>query len=128
MSRNRIVLTGLIGLAGAVILTAFCLLLMVWQTIPVLVANPIYVWALLLFLLAFSVAEIPVMIFGIRRIAESANPRAKYVALLLNSGYVFFGAVYAAPFILLTGRLGLGTALAALSLVRFASAIIFLPK
>ncbi len=128
MSRNRIILTGLIGLVGAVILTALCLLLMGWKTIPVLVTSPIYVWGLWLFLLGFSIAEIPIMIFGIRRIATSANPRAKYVALLANSGYSFFGAVYAVPFILLTGRLGLGTALATLSFVRFASAIIFLPK
>ena len=128
MSRNSIILTGLIGLVGAVILTALCLLLMVWKTIPVLVTSPIYVWGLWLFLLGFSLAEIPIMIFGIRRIAASANPRAKYVALLVNSGYPFFGAVYAAPFILLTGRLGLGTALATLSFVRFASAVIFLPR
>jgi hypothetical protein len=101
---------------------------MVWKTIPALVTSPVYVWVLWLFLLGFSIAEIPIMIFGIRRIAASANPRAKYVALLLNSGYPFFGAVYAAPFILLTGRLGLGMALAALSFVRFASAVIFLPK
>lgn len=128
MSRNRIILTGLVGLVGAVILTALCLLVMIWKTLPVLVTNPIYVWGLWLFLLGFSVAEIPIMIFGIRRIAASANPRAKYVALLANSGYSFFGAVYAVPFILLTGRLGLGTALATLSFVRFASAVIFLPK
>ena len=128
MSRNRIILTGLVGLVGAVILTILCLLVMVWKTLPVLVTNPIYVWGLWLFLLGFSVAEIPIMIFGIRRIAASANPRAKYVALLVNSGYPFFGAVYAAPFILLTGRFGLGTTLAALSFVRFASAVIFLPK
>jgi len=66
------------------------------------------------------------MIFGIRRITASANPRAKYVALLVIAGYVFFAAVYAAPFILLTGWLGLGVALAALSLVRFITALVYL--
>jgi hypothetical protein len=81
-----------------------------------------------LFLLVFSVAEIPVMIVAIRRMAASTNPRAKYVALLVNFGYIFFGAVYAVPFILLTGWLELGTALASLSLVRFISALIYLPK
>ncbi|MCL4300817.1 MAG: hypothetical protein KJ077_34090 [Anaerolineae bacterium] len=128
MSRNSLILTGLVGLIGAVIVTALCFAAMAWGLIPILVTGSIYMWAIFLFLLAFSVTEIPVMIIGIRRIAASANPRAKYVAWLLNCGYVFFGAVYAAPFILLTGRLGLGALLAGLSLVRFISTLIYLPK
>jgi hypothetical protein len=128
MSRNSLILTGSVGLIGAVIVTALCFMVIMWELIPILVTNWLYVWAILLFLLAFSLAEIPVMIIGMRRIAASANPKAKYVALLLNGGYVFFGAVYAVPFILLTGRLGLGAALAFLSLVRFISAIVYLPK
>ncbi len=128
MSRNRVILTSLIGLAGAVLLTALCLLAMVWNLIPPLVTDTVYAAGLLLFLLFFSLAEIPVMIVGMRRIAASANPKAKYVALLVNVGYVLFAAVYAAPFILLTGWLGAGTALAALSIVRFASALIYLPN
>lgn len=127
MSRNRIILTGLVGLVGAVLVTALCLFVMVWSLIPPLVTNTLYALALLLFLLFFSLAEIPIMIMGMRRIAASANPKAKYVALLVNAGYVLFAAVYAAPFILLTGWLGTGTALAALSVVRFASALIYLP-
>ena len=71
--------------------------------------------------------EIPIMIFGMRRIATSANPKAKYVALLTNTGYTFFAAVYATPFILLTGYLWSGVAMASLSLARFISAVIFLP-
>lgn len=128
MSRLSITLTGLIGLIGAVILTALCLFIMIRGWIPPLVTHTVYVWALFLFLIFFSIAEIPMMIFSIRRIAASANPKAKYLVLLINTGYAFFGAVYAAPFILLTGRLGLGAAMAALSLVRFISAIIFLPR
>jgi hypothetical protein len=128
MSRNSLILTGLIGLIGAVIVTALCFAVMAWGVIPILVTGSIYMWAIFLFLLFFSVTEIPVMVIGIRRIAASANPKAKYVAWLLNCGYVFFGAVYAVPFILLTGRLGLGAVLAGLSLVRFISTVIYLPK
>lgn len=128
MSRHRIILTSLIGLVGAVLVTALCVLVMVWQLIPPLVTDPLYALGLLLFLLFFSLTEIPMMIIGVRRIAASANPKAKYVALLVNAGYVLFGAVYAAPFILLTGWLGMGTALAALSLVRFVSALVYLPN
>lgn len=128
MSRSSIILTGSIGLIAAIILTGFCLFVMAQEWIPTLIARQTYVWALCSFLIFFSVAEIPFMIFGIRRIAASANPKAKYVALVTNAGYTFFGAVYAAPFILLTGWLGLGIALAALSLLRFFTAIFFLPR
>ncbi len=128
MSRNSLILTGLIGLSGAVIVTALCLGVMIWELIPVLVTGSLYVWAIFLFLLIFSITEIPVMLMGMRRIAASANTKAKYVVLLVNCGYVFFGSVYAAPFILLTGWLGLGAVLASLSLVRFISAIMYLPK
>ena len=127
MSRISIALTGLVGFIGAIVLTALCIAVMVQGWIPALVTDPLLVWIIFLFLAFFSVVEIPVMIFGIRRLAASANPRAKYVALLTNAMYTFFAAVYAAPFILLTGYLWAGAALAALSLARLISAIIFMP-
>ena len=128
MSRSSVVFTGLIGLIGAALFMALCLLIMLQGWIPVLLTDPILVGGFFLFLLFFSVAEIPVMIIGIRHLAASANPKAKYVALLANAGYVFFAAAYAAPFILLTGKLWLGAAIAMLSLVRFVTAMIFLPQ
>lgn len=128
MSRNSIILTSLIGLIGAVLVTALCIVVIRWNLIQPLVTDTLYAWGLLLFLLFFSLAEIPVMIIGIRRINASANPKARYVALLVNAGYVLFAAVYAAPFILLTGWLGTGTTLAALSIVRFASSLVYLPN
>lgn len=109
-------------------MTALCLFFVTQSWAPTLIVQASYSWALFAFLAFFSIVEIPVMIFGIRRIATSVNPKAKYVALLTNAGYVFFGAVYAVPFILLTGRMGLGTALAAFSLIRFVTAIAFLPS
>jgi hypothetical protein len=128
MKRSSIVLTGLIGLVAAFILTTFCLMIMTRDWIPaVLSSNPRLVWGFFLFLAFFSVVEIPVMILGMRRLAASSNPRSKYVVLLTNAGYSFFAAVYAASFILLTGYLRAGVALAVLSVVRLISAIIFLP-
>lgn len=132
MSRSSVILTGFVGLVGAMLFTALCLFVMTSGWITPLLTRPIYVWGLFLFLLFFSVVEIPVMIFGMRRIAASANPKAKYIALLTNAGYTFFAAVYAAPFILLAGKswleLASGVLLAALSIVRFGSAVIFLPN
>jgi hypothetical protein len=95
--------------------------------IPALLTGPVIAWSMFLFLAVFSVAEIPLMIFTMRRMAANANPRSKYVVLITVTGYTFFGAVYAAPFILLTGYLWSGVALAGLSLARFISALTFLP-
>jgi len=109
-------------------LTALCLFIMVQGWLPILITRPIFVWGIFLFLAFFSIVEIPLMVYAIRRVGASANPKARYIAQLTNAGYVFFAAVYAAPFILLTGELWFGAALAMLSLVRLIAAIIFLPQ
>lgn len=121
-------IAGLIGLFGAIILTLICIIVMAADLVPVLLSQTVVVWGLFAFLLLLSLAEIPVMIFGIRRISRSPNPNARYVALATTAGYPLFGGVYAAPFILLTGQLVAGALLAALSFVRFASAVIFLSR
>ena len=83
-------------------------------------------WLFLGFLLLFSLAEIPVMIFGMRHMGDSDS--GKRLATLVNVAFTFFAAVYAVPFLLLTGRVGIGLALAALSLVRFAGVLWFVPR
>jgi hypothetical protein len=128
MSRANVVLTGLVGLIGAVGLTALCLFIMAQSWLPRLVSRSVFVWGIFLFLAFFSIIEIPLMLYAIRRIASGANPKARYIALPTNVGYVFFAAVYAAPFILLTGEVWFGVALAMLSLARLIAAIIFLPQ
>lgn len=132
MTRRSIFWTGLTGLAGAMLLTAASLFVMIQGLIPAVLQRPLFVWGLFLFLLTFSVLEIPLMIFAMRRMAASPNPRARTVVLLTIAGYTFFAAVYALPFILLTGnsstQLTAGLLLASLSLVRFISAMVFLPN
>jgi hypothetical protein len=127
MKRNSVVICGIIGLAGAVLLTAACLVVMNQGWLPALLTGFTLVWGLFLFLAAFSVAEIPLMLLAMRRMAASPHPRTKYVVLLTVVGYTFFAAAYAAPFILLTGYLWTGAALAGLSLARFISVLAFLP-
>lgn len=112
MSRTNVMLTGLVGLVGAMVFTALCLFVVVQEWIPILFSGPAVVWGLFLFLAVFSIAEIPVMIFGMRKIVESGNPRAENIALFTNAVYIFFAAAYAAPIILLTGSLWSGVALA----------------
>ena len=83
------------------------------------------IWLLFAFLLLFSLAEIPMMVFGMRRITRRAS--ARWLAVLTNASFTFFAALYAVPLILLTGRVWVGVALAGLGLVRFVSALCFVP-
>jgi hypothetical protein len=82
-------------------------------------------WLLLVFLLTFSLAEIPLMVFGMRQLA--GGPSGGRLLFLTTAAFTFFAAVYAAPFLLLTGRVAIGAGLAALSLVRLVSAWWFVP-
>ena len=71
-------------------------------------------------LLAISLAEIPLMLYGLRQMARSSStPRLMLVGTYTI--YVMFGSVYASIFVLLTGQVAWGLALAALCVVRFAS-------
>lgn len=100
--------------------------LFLWQRIgPEPLVTGWLTWPLLGFLLVFSLAEIPLMIFGMRYMGSSAS--GKRLVTLVNVAFTFFAAAYAVPFLLLTGRVGIGLALAALSMVRFAGALWFVP-
>jgi hypothetical protein len=123
--RSQLALSGLVGVAGGAMLTGGAIFLL-QQTSLVPLITGLATWALLSFLLLFSLAEIPVMIFGIRRLV--ANPSGTKLAVLINAIFTSFAAVYATPFLLLTGRVGIGLALAALCLVRFAGTLIFVDQ
>ena len=77
-----------------------------------------------LIILLIAIIEMPIMAFGLRKIAQSADVPRKIIA----GGfffYVMFAAVYAGMYILVTGDqyFYFGTVLAALLLARFASGI-----
>jgi uncharacterized membrane protein len=84
-------------------------------------------WGLFVFLVVFSLAEIPLMIFGMRQMLRGQRGRTRPLVVATNGAFVFFAAVYAAPQYLLTGALSLGLVLSALSLVRWLAAAVFLP-
>jgi hypothetical protein len=68
----------------------------------------------------FSVAEVPLMVFALRRLA--AERRGNRGAVLgLNVVFVAFAVVYGLPVLLLTGARLWGLLLCGLSLVRLAS-------
>ncbi len=71
------------------------------------------------FLLLFSLAEIPMMVLGLRTLARQQIHRA--VIYSANAGYVAFAAVYSAILIVLCGQSILTALLAGLCAARWIS-------
>ncbi|MFN2183599.1 MAG: hypothetical protein ACK2UU_06390 [Anaerolineae bacterium] len=72
---------------------------------------------------SFSLAEMPMMIFTMRRLAAERAENERLV-VGLNALYVFFAAIYGVPVTLLAGNIGWGLGLCALSILRFATSSI----
>ena len=122
--RRNLMLTGIAGLliCGALAFLA------VWL-VQVCIVEPPFPQKLIAFLLAlilgaFSIAEVPLMVFALRRLTvEKAGNRGAVCGL--NLLYVSFAGVYGAPVTLLTGSSQWGLALCALGLVRFLTSLVF---
>ncbi len=116
--RRDLVVFGLVGLgiglsiyfgAGAVA-----------ARIPIMVQGGIGAIVVFAVLLAFSLVEMPVMLFGLRQMARSqTTPRAMVIGTY--AVYVTFASVYASAFVVLTNEFAWGLGLAALCVARFAS-------
>jgi len=72
----------------------------------------------------FSLAEIPMMIFALRRLAIE-RPGNKGVVMGLNALYVSFAVVYGVPVLRITGNIEGGLALCALGIVRFVTSLVY---
>jgi hypothetical protein len=118
-----LLISGVVGLAGNLLF----FLLVVWlqvQVVPALVSGwftlfPLYVC------LGLSVAEMPLMIVGLRRLAADPKQTSSRLLALTNAFYVFFASVYAGMFVLLTGAIAVGAGLSALGGVRLISSLLF---
>jgi hypothetical protein len=120
--RSQLALSGLAGIVGGAALMGGALFVSQRSGLTPLVTGR-GTLALLGFVLFFSLGEIPMMLFALRRLAASAGGARP--AILTNAAFTFFGAVYAAPFLLLTGQIEVSLALASLCLVRLAGAAWF---
>lgn len=118
--RARLLASGAAGLLVAGLATGLALMLLARD-----VVTPPFSWLpvtllLVVILGGFSVAEVPLMVFALRRLA--AERRDNQVAVVgLNAIFVAFAVVYGLPVLLLTGDLLWGLLLCGLSLVRLAS-------
>ena len=122
--RSQLAISGGVGMVGGAVLMGGALFLLRRTDLAPLVSG-LGIWVLLVFLLVFSVAEIPMMITGMRHMVGAAS--GAWLVTLTNVAFTFFAAMYAAPFLLLTGWVSVGFALASLSLVRFGGALWFVP-
>lgn len=91
--------------------------------IPTLISDFISALVIFLIMLFFALAEIPVMVFAIRKLSQTSLPR--WIVLAIFMFFVSFAAVYALIFMLLTdtGYSNFGLVLAGLSLARFCGGV-----
>ena len=110
-------MAGLLGLlAGGVIYWGAGALA---QHIPILLQGGPGVAIAFAILLLISLAEMPMMLFGLRHMARSpTTPRGFMIGTF--AAFVMFAAIYASVFVLISGELVWGMVLAALCLVRYA--------
>ncbi len=129
VNRTRLALSGLAGPAGNALLVGGVLRLrQTWQ--PPFQLSTALTWAVFAFFMGLALLEIPVMLYGLKKIAAGQQPAAQTVALLGYVAFVFFPGVYALPSLLLAeaGFLWPGTLIAATSLLRLVAGTIYLTR
>jgi hypothetical protein len=122
--RRNLLLSGLIGLLTCALVTAVATWLVTSATIKPPLSLPAVTLLLALIFGGFSVAEIPMMVFAMRRLVVEREGNYG-VVIGLNALYVFFAAVYAIPVLLITGSVGWGLALCALAPIRLTASQMF---
>ena len=123
--RRILALSGLVGLLSGALLTGGSLWLVDSGILNPPLPYRIVEVVLVFMLVGISLAEIPLMIFAIRRLAGSSSGDNRRIAAILNGLYVLFAAIYAVPVSLLTGNVLWTLVLSALCIVRFATSMAF---
>lgn len=121
--RRHLLLSGVGGLLAEGALVTIAAWLVRSGTIPALLPYPIVALLLALVLGGFSLAEVPMMVLAMRRLAAERRDNVGFV-LGLNALFVFFAAVYGVPVLLLTGNLGWGLGLCGLGIGRLAASLL----
>lgn len=123
--RRHLLLSGLGGMLACGLLLAVS----IWLVAAGILEPPLPLLAVTLLVGivfgAFSLAEIPMMIFAMRRLALE-RPENHSAVFGINALFVFFAAIYGVPVLLLTGSTGWALVLCAFGLVRFATSLAFI--
>jgi hypothetical protein len=133
--RRDLLLTGLGGLLLAALLSAGATWLVTSHTVTPPLPYPLLTWTLAAIFCTFSLAEIPLMVYAMRRLEVERRPAAagtglgnRPAVLGLNALYVLFAAVYGVPVMLFTGSLGVSLALCSLAVVRLVASVLFVAR
>jgi hypothetical protein len=121
--RRNLLVSGLVGLFLCGFLTAVAISLVASGVLRPPLPYPGVTLIFIVVFGAFSIAEIPMMVFAMHRLV--IERKGNYAVVLgLNGLYVSFAGVYALPVILFTGSIGGGLALSALGIVRLAASLL----
>jgi hypothetical protein len=124
--RRNLLLTGIAGL----VLCGALALMAVWFVGASIVrppfSHPVIALLLALILGLVSIAEIPMMVFTLRRLVAERKGNNRGAVAGLHLLYVSFASIYGAPVILLTGNLLWGLVLCGLGLVRLLAGLAFI--
>jgi hypothetical protein len=90
-------------------------------------SHPVVTLITVLIFGCFSLAEIPMMVFAMRRLILE-RPGNYRIVMGLNVLYVFFAVVYSVPVFLLAGSMIWGLILCSLGLVRFVTSMVFVSE
>ena len=122
--RRYLLLSGLAGLLACALLAAVAAWLVAGNRVKAPLPYSTVTWLFALIFGGISLAEIPMMIFALRRLLVERKGNSS-VVLGMNALFVSFAAVYGAAVLLFTGSLAWGLTLCALGLVRFLSSLLF---
>jgi hypothetical protein len=120
--RRNLVWSALAGLFIDGLLATLATWLVTSSLIRPPLPQPLIVILLAVMFGGISLVEIPLMIFGLRRLAIE-RPSTRWLVPGLNAVYVSFAGVYGTPVLVLTGSLACGWILCGLGLVRAATAL-----
>ena len=125
--RLNLLLTGLGGLLANGLLAAISVWLISSGILRPPLTHPAVTLISVLIFGGFSLAEIPMMVFAMRRLILERPGNYRFV-MSLNALYVFFAAIYGMPVFLLAGSITWGLILCSLGLVRFVTSLVFVPE
>lgn len=125
--RLNLLLAGLGGLLVGGLLAAISVWLISSGIIRPPLLHPAVTLIAVLIFGGFSLAEIPMMVFAMRRLILE-RPGNYHIVMGLNVLYVLFAAVYAMPVFLLAGSITWGLILCSLGLLRFVTSLSFVPE
>jgi hypothetical protein len=127
-ARRPLLFSGLAGWAGGVLF----FLGIAWAQDSAHLPVPLQGWlaaAAFIFCLAFSIAEMPIMVFGLKKMSAEPGGGSPTALMATNAFYAFFASAYAVVFLLLTGSVLLAAALVGLGVIRLGSSLVFvLPR